>query len=353
MSSSMTDKQKQFDLIKAARDSVRDVNFEASEKTRAQYRVAFRRMRVAGLLPLEMSKTARGFYFYRAAWIHEYATEIREVLRQADILARSGNEEEWRNTVERLAPAMSCLGKYPPDPHRKARDTGQLGDWAINVEKHNLKPKSHSKRAALRKLSPGWQDTVLAFTGKKYRNIVSLLALSGARPSEFETGICVKRLSAAELEVTINGTKTHGGKFGQLVRTLKIDPTRSECGRQLAASVDAAGGVIVVTGEARAITRRIGEFGRKAFPNKTHAISAYVFRHQVGADLKNSGLSDVDISTALGHSSDETKRYYGARQSARGGSITSASGTKVVRQHTREKIRILELSRGYSMHRGY
>ena len=81
---------------------------------------------------------------------------------------------------------------------------------------------------------------------------------------------------------------------------------------------------------------------KKVFPRLKECVSCYVYRHQLSADLKNAGVPPLEISTALGHSVDATKRFYGAAQSGRAGNgFISARGSQPVKEKTMEKIKSL------------
>ena len=92
---------------------------------------------------------------------------------------------------------------------------------------------------------------------------------------------------------------------------------------------------------------------------RASGISDYVFRHQVAADLKASGLTEGNISAPLGHSVDTTKGVYGAAQSAgtAGGfsreltqqvpSAKNEGGAASVQTRLRQRKRSLELTQRY------
>ncbi|XVO22225.1 MAG: hypothetical protein HEQ15_06820 [Betaproteobacteria bacterium] len=352
-----SDKTALFSAVRRAREQCAGVMANPrSEKTQQQYQAAVARLEANSLTPESATNTAAGFYFYRAAWAYVHAKRVADLLTEADRKAKSHDDAGWRECVQAISAASAQLEKYKPDPDLKRRDAGIPGDWAIEVERRVARGetavKANSKRKALRGLEANWQDQILAVAGHRYKDTVAVLALSGARPSEFESGIRVKKSTSGQVVIEIRGSKTHGGKFGQDLRTLTVDATSSNCGKHLLAQLEASRGELVVTGDAKSISRRVGEYGRAAFPKKRDAVSAYAFRHQVAADLKASGLPDAEISTALGHCSDQTKRFYGAKQSARGGSIVSAIGSREVRQLTRAKILSLENSRENLRERG-
>ena len=346
----MLDKTGGFALIKQARTLIVGVNAALSDTTRTQYSKAFRRMLIRNSTPEGMSGTARSFYYYRAAWVHHYVTQIREVLNAADLAQRSGNMETWVECLSKLPVFIQELDRYRPDPEGKSLDNGLTGQWAVEAEKRlhaGQRLTRHSKRSRLRGLSTDWREQM--FLGlrpsSKYLDVVAVLSATGARPAEFVKGIQVTLETTEVLHFKIEGIKTHGGKYGQAERSFSVKVDRQEL-RYLRDRLVKNNGSLTVKASAGALSDKIRQLSKKVFPNLKSAVSAYVFRHQVAADLKASGLLDVEVSAALGHSVDETKGYYGAAQSARStGGIKNIRASRPVRELTREKLNQLERSR--------
>ena len=119
-----------FESVKQARALTQGVNAQLAESSKKQYRAAFARMQAAGMAPEKMANTANGFYFYRAAWVHHHAAQIRAILNAADIAARSKLEDQWINQVAQLQQHMDALKKYRPDPSSQHLARGLVGDWA-------------------------------------------------------------------------------------------------------------------------------------------------------------------------------------------------------------------------------
>lgn len=339
-----------FGAIKAARELVSLANKGVSAATAKQYESAFQRMVAQDQTPEKIAGTVRSFYFYRAAWVFHHVTVIRKALRDADAAQRSKDKTTWATIVESLPCQVQQLELYRPDPNGKHLFEGRVSKWAVELEKrltNGNTVSSHSKRSRLRGLPANWRS--LMFQGirktSKYKDVVAVLSATGARPSEFENGIAVELESTGGLRFTVIGTKTHGGKFGQAQRSFSVLTNRPEL-EYLANRIAENGGPLSISAKAGALSDKIRQLSEKVFPTLRSSVSAYVFRHQVAADLKASGLSDEDVSAALGHSVDETKRYYGTAQSAREpGGISGIRASQPVRTKTREKIRNLERSR--------
>lgn len=334
-----------MESLKRARDLIVGVNQQISEKTENQYRRSFARMHEAGETPETMATTANGFYYYRAAWVHHYASEISAALSKAkaEHTNRVLNIQELRMKLDAL---VVELQRYPPDPlgHRFANNV--LGKWKqLSSQQPTTggRAKNHSKRARLKGLPRDWREQM--FDGlrvkSKYRDVVAVLSATGARPEEFAKGIHVSVVDSDSLSFEILGAKTHQGKYGQERRLFIVKADRKELA-YLHKRVSNSGGGLRVEAEAGALSDKIRQLSKKVFPTLRSPISAYVFRHQFSADLKASSLSGSEVSVALGHSVDETKSYYGAAQSARSpGGVRHVQGSRQVIDRTVERVRLM------------
>jgi integrase len=348
------DKTAAFALVKRARALVVGVNASTSTATISQYEAAFARMSQRQAIPEEMANTSKSFYYYRAAWVHHFSAEIRATLSAADVAQRAGDSAGWKKGLYGLPKLIHELERYRPDPEKKNLAKGRIGAWAVEAEKRSaqgIKQQSHSKRQRLRGLPADWRSRM--FSGlasrSKYRELVAVLSATGARPEEFTAGITVTITGDAQLNFHIRGAKTSGGKYGQDERTFSVKADRPEL-TFLLNQAALTGGRLVVRGVAGSISDRVRQLSSKVFPLLKAPVSAYVFRHQMASDLKASGLSDADVSAALGHSVDETKGRYGAAQSARSiGGVTNVKSTRPVLEKTKAKVKALERSR--SQHR--
>ena len=333
-------------LIEEARVLIAGVNTSLSERSRKQYQAAFERMAERHSTPQAMAGTVRGFYYYRAAWIHHYSTKIREILESIDVSSTTGLHTDLEEKGVALANLVSELKRHRPDPTGKNLTNGTRSVWATEVTKREAdgeKVSNHSKRFRLRGLPPDWREQMFdgLRKGSKYQDIVSVLSATGARPEEFVQGIEATHGPSGTLHFVINGAKTHGGLFGQEERSFDVVPDRNEL-QYLLARVKSAGGRLVVKAQAGALSDKIRQLSQKVFPRLRSRISAYVYRHQFSADLKASQLPDVEVSAAMGHSVDETKGYYSARWYAQGtGRVSNILCTRPVRQITTIKMQEL------------
>lgn len=350
------DKLQAFELVKQARALIQGVNAHLSASSEKQYAAAFTRMQGAALSPEKIANTANGFYFYRAALVHHHASHVRSILNAADLAARAKMEDKWVDQVEQLKQHIIALKNYRPDPSGSHMARGLVGNWAVEAEKRQRaggKIDAHSKRVRLRGLPSDWRTQMFDGLGtSKYHTALAVLSVTGARPAEIALGVNVSLAADGQLVLTIQGVKTHGGKYGQESRTLTVQPETKEA-QFLVAQVRAASAPITVSAKAGSLSDRIRVLSMKVFPKLAKPVSAYVFRHQLAADLKGSGMAPADVSAALGHSVDETKRFYGAAQSARGnGGVSKVQASRQVKERTPAKIRELEHSRGFEHARG-
>jgi integrase len=347
-----------FELLdKRARALLRGVNEQLSPASAKQYIGAFERMQAAGHLPEKMANTKAGFYFYRAAWVHHYASAIRVLLADAGGRLDAGADVTTLTQLDALPALIEALQRYRPDPFGRHIAWGHDGKWTVEAKKRlrtGEKIVKHSKRSRLRGLPTDWRSQMFNGLGTRSSQHAALavLSLTGARPAEFALGIEVTLNQEGFLTITIPGVKTHGGKYGQHSRTLTITPVRQEA-LFLLQQIKARGGAMSVTTTAKTLMACVRALSKKVFPRLSKGISPYVFRHQFAADLKASGMPPADVAAALGHCVDVTKRYYGAAASARGAAFVSAvEATRPVLERTTERIRTLERSREKGRSRG-
>jgi len=344
------DKSAAYAIVKAARALIQGVNASASESTLAQYKAGYARMEQQGLTPEKIAGTARSYYFYRAALVHNVATEIRQALTDTDRAAKQGLSEAWEQGVKRLEHLAHRLDHYRPDPDGKHLDQRIISRWAVEAEKRQRageRIESHSKRSRLRGLPVDWRDQMFeGAKNSKYQTAIAVLAATGARPAEFEKGILVGIANADTLRFTIAGVKLHNGKYGQETRTLEISANTLTTKHLL--NLVQAQGQLRIEAKAGSLSDFVRHLSQRTFPHLKKTTSAYAFRHQFAADLKGDGLDSVDVATALGHCVDETQGFYGTARNARSsGGLQKVTGTRAVREKTAEKMHQLSISKSY------
>jgi hypothetical protein len=127
---------------------------------------------------------------------------------------------------------------------------------------------------------------------------------TGARPAEFAG------MQVIEGKVFVPGAKrSHGGTRGA-DRLIELSP----------AVVNAIGQALpYLQGDIGPTQDRIRAAAKKLWPQRKALPSLYSFRHQMGSDLKASGLDRRAVAYLMGHQATESVNVYGNSRTARGG----------------------------------
>lgn len=317
---STSDRRQEFLLVRTVRNTGKTISGNISETTRIDYLAKYKRMKLTGFMP-EDAKTKRGFYAYRAALLYGTAQEASIALRNRDNALHGS--EVWKASIDELTRYEKIYQRYPPDPQRRSHAAGSPSFTWKSVKERESPSLSKtaaikSKKQALSKLRriPNWKEKLFQSMSSQYQDCLSVLCLTGARPSELARGVLVSLkydcVGVAYLSITIKGTKVTA-KTGQPVRTISV----RICGaiaQQLALRASATTGqVLLVTGKPANLTAAVIRAGRKAFPALNDTVTPYVLRHSVASDMKAqpATYSPVDVAKVLGHQATETQQYYG------------------------------------------
>ena len=178
--------------------------------------------------------------------------------------------------------------------------------------------KRNSKRRALTGLPQNWRE-MLCERGKagKYGEALLIAALSGCRPAELQKGISIWRAFDKSQATDMIYIEIIGAK----VKTTQGQPRRiiSYAVSDGHSLIAATNGLLdqqdesflhVQVASAGNFTVEVRRLGKILWPKHKHAITAYCFRHQWGADMKRLGDSEA-VSRGLGHVSAKTRRLYG------------------------------------------
>lgn len=87
------------------------------------------------------------------------------------------------------------------------------------------------------------------------------------------------------------------------------------------------------------IQRRLENAVRRLWPRRKHHITLYSYRHQLGSDLKSSGLDNIETSAILGHQNVNSANSYGDARSGRGSVGVRATQLSIA------SVRVTELKR--------
>ena len=85
------------------------------------------------------------------------------------------------------------------------------------------------------------------------------------------------------------------------------------------------------------IQDRLGDVVKQLFPQRASRPSLYSWRHQMGSNLKASGLDPIEMAYIMGHQSTRSISVYGNKRTANGGIFVSANASDPAFQKIREK----------------
>lgn len=317
---------------------------KANPKTKAEYELVFTRL-LATCSPktpegyfAAMSNTCskRTYYKRLAAVRHVIQEGLQSTLQEQDRQQIAGNLDAWLKSVKKLdfLVTLHCIletheGACPlahPAPRR-------------------------SKRRTLRSLPTDFREQMYSATASsKYRLAYLASVLTGCRPEELEYGIRIWERDG-QLILHVIGAKVVDGEQGQAWREIGY-PAESEHSlvQALLSELRSAGAAeLLVAVESKvAWTSHLRRIGRKLWPRIRSETTGYTLRHMAASDWKAAGLSEDEVSMALGHAVSRTSSFYGQRQIARGAGMlqpasvraaTAVKQTRTARPHTSRTAR--------------
>ncbi|HEJ2269663.1 TPA: hypothetical protein SLW25_003026 [Pseudomonas aeruginosa] len=246
-----------------------------------------------------------------AAVMHCCRAQLREALRGQDMAQR---ERDLRSLVGHVSVIEGVIG---------VMDIIERNKGVVPLD---FTVRRKSKRSDLRKLPNNWREQLCSqFTHSKYGLAYLVEAVSGCRPGELEKG--VKVICAEEGTLTIridNGVKVTEEK-GQPWReiTYRLDQGVHPLIRALFDSCRKPGDggdveTIVQIEKSSNWRAALSSAGQKLWPHLAFRICPYHLRNAAASDFKRSGLSDGEVSAALGHCVDKTASIYGQFQIGQG-----------------------------------
>jgi len=325
--------RRQIDIaaIKRAREFVRGWSpKQVRPSTQQHYADMLDRMARTGKNPEQSAGTTRAYYGYRAALVHEARVELKESLTERDRATRTRDEAAKVRAEGRIGTALAILERYPPGErdHEKNLDRKSLYDGPRCSEHSN------GKKEALASRPDDWRDRLWSEIRPMDRDAVAVLALTGARPAEFEKSVTVEH-TVKELRFTILGAKlddkTGRGQPARMITVSREEAGKSVEGRYLLQAIYKEKDVRIHG--ANAFTQRLERAGARAGVEGC-PVSAYDFRHAFASRLKAEGGDRAEIAAALGHQAERSQAGYGsASLSGKSGSgrAKSASTSRPVR----------------------
>lgn len=265
----------------------------------------------------DMLNVARStFSQYRSAVKWHSTVRLQTLLTEQDQFQRSlGHSRAWYRAVKILQEALRehqeiCTLSYD-------EERGQE-NWPPSRLKKEHPGKS--KKLALKKLPDGWQERFDFFNEQSptYRYAGVLLRFCGLRPAELERGVQVQ-WTAQGVQVRIEGAKvrdTAGQPWRSFLLNLAMLPAWfvDELKRQ---------GQMHISANSDSMRSHLGRLSTAVLNPEQRKngcqenLSAYLFRHALVTQMRESGWESDEIAAAIGESSAETTRLYGLR--VRGG----------------------------------
>lgn len=187
---------------------------------------------------------------------------------------------------------------------------------------HPVRPRVGKKNSA-KGLMDDWVDQlVLTFDGQ-YRIPATVIALTGARPAELETGVLLHR-DGDQLFARISGAKVTN-HAGQETRILQINHHLKSILLKYMDHQEDPSRVLVQVLKGNSITTHIRAKASMLFKGHKQAITSYTFRHAIASAAKKlvseKGADPESVSMILGHRVDKTASFYGHQSKSGSGSM--------------------------------
>lgn len=241
-----------------------------------------------------------------AATIHCCRLQLHEALRQQDAAQRAGDTTALLHQVAVIEEATRTIDII-------GRHKGQCPLDNITRRK--------SKRSDLKYMPNNWRDLLhRQLERSKYELAYLVEAVSGCRPGELEKGVKViftddSRLLTIRIDNGVKVTSQKGQPWREI--TYQID----KC-PLVKALFEACNNVMPHTEGQRVVNiekttnwrAALSSVGQKLWPGLKFRVCPYHLRNAAASDWKRAGLSEEEISAALGHCVNKTSSNYGQFQ---------------------------------------
>lgn len=209
----------------------------------------------------------------------------------------------WRRLRRALATYQKVLGYSETAANIRKVVNPVTADGDIS----KVKP----KQRRIKGVRAADEAALLAYFGERKDHqmvaIIKIVAATGIRPAEL-AGLVVRGT-----DVVIEGAKkSHEGMRGADRTQVFDDQTAGE----LAAQVKLVTGVDVGV-----MQDRLRAAGMRLWPRRKAVPTLYSWRHQMGSDLKASGMDRRKIAYLMGHQATSSVDVYGNRRTARAGRV--------------------------------
>ncbi len=223
----------------------------------------------------------------------------------------------------------ACAGEYRPAYWRRLRGALALAQEAagypdaaklIRATKNpitapgstaEVKPKQRRAKA----IAPADQERLRARLEERGDRaalaVLEVIRLTGCRPAE----IASVRVEGDQVRIT--GAKGRRDR-GIPERVLQVQPLQAAWIQRAIATLREAAPGGDIAAEVGRVQDRVARAGQALWPRRAATPTLYSWRHQMGADLKASGMSRREVAYVMGHRSTESVNVYGDRRQASG-----------------------------------
>lgn len=270
---------------------------------------------------IAQSRCSRTYYFKRAAYIYVIHLALYQSHQALQDAQEAGDASAFERQLKRLRYWLGQFEIAQPDPTFLRKSTRVPGKWKLLTARDvepRTKHRDSGKRISLRGKPGDWRVQIWQKAqNSKYKDAIAVMALTGCRPSELETGIDIQLSTDGNVLIKIRGSKVTA-KSGQEMRSIEF-AAKSEFSQHLLALMRS--GIHQIKLEAkqgRYLSDCLRAWSKQLWPRQKNQISCYSFRHAASADFKQK-LSSKQSSAALGHRVERTKRFYGTANQSREG----------------------------------
>ena len=241
-------------------------------------------------------------------------------------------------TPKKITDALiRCADEYRPAYWRKLRNALELDQRDKGFEKSadRIKNTKNPLTVAnapvmIKRKIPQKQRRVKSVRDTDHQNIVAhfeknddmavvsalkIAKMTGCRPAEM-SGIEILADS-----IVIKGAKKSAELERGLDRTLLFDKAELDEIKRCVQCIKNEYSSDFKTKSMKRIQARLEKGVKALYPKRSARITLYSYRHQIGSNLKASGLDRVTVAYLMGHQSTKSVEVYGNRRSASGSSL--------------------------------
>lgn len=242
------------------------------------------------------AKSKNTFY----TWINGFRFYVWRAIRENLVLYEAFSEQDIHDKLCELFNDLQEVANF------------NTSSYEFNFNKKKF------KKLALKGLPTNWREQIISYNpNSKYQLALITIALTGCRPCELEKGIKIS-ISDNRIHFFIEGAKVDEKK-GQPHRTISYSLISGNpiIEHLINGPLSAKEDITVSIEKAVNFSVEVRRISKILWPHHKESITCYCFRHQFSSDMKKSKMGD-DISRALGHATDKTRKGYGHASQGRG-----------------------------------